>query len=1119
MNDATRASLEAGPMPAFLDRQQLDAIIQTVPGGARNVKDIYPLAPLQEGLLFHRLLDERNDRYVLSILFELDSQTRACWLIDALQAVMDRHDVLRTAIVWEGLPRPVQVVYRQATLTVEEIVLDRGRDVVEQLRERMSPRYHALDLRRAPLLQLKLAADSQQTQWYALLLVHHVICDHESLNAVVAEALAGLEGQNQELPQRAAYRDYVTQALQKPWGQDTETFFRGKLGDVDEPTAPFGLMNVRGDGGQIQEAQQRLDSMLAHRVRRQARQLKVSAARLFHAAWALVIARTSGRDDPVFGTVLAARQKGAAGQRMLGMAVNTLPLRLHLRDVTARDLVEQTHREIGELLQHGQAPLTLVQRSSGVPGTAPLFTALLNFRHNDPDAKTGAVGVRVLARGEAWTNYPITLIVDDLGDDFVLTAQTDRPIDPNRLIRYVSTAMQSLLDALDQAPQTRALALPVLPESEWQQLRAFNSSIECAPQAMIHQLFEEQVRRTPRATAVICEGRTLTYAELNARANQLAHLLRTKGVGPDRLVGICVDRSLEMVVGLLGILKAGGAYVPLDPTYPADRSQYMLTDAAVGVLLSQQQLLAALPATQAEVITLDEGWSVIARQPSDNIDAESLQLKPHHLAYVIYTSGSTGRPKGVLVEHRNVTRLFAATSRQFKFNESDVWTLFHSYAFDFSVWELWGALLHGGRLVIVPHLVARSPQEFYRLMCDQCVTVLNQTPSAFVQLIEAQLRSNRQHSLRVVIFGGEALELQTLQPWVQRNGAEKTQLVNMYGITETTVHVTYRLLTAEEIESQRGRVIGEPLADLQVYVLNDHGQPAPIGVPGEMYVGGDGVARGYLNRPELTKERFVRNPFSSDTDARLYKTGDLGRWRADGALEYLGRNDHQVKIRGFRIELGEIEAHLARHEQVKEAAVIAREDAAGEKSLVAYVVARHADGVSVEILRTHLKATLPEYMVPSAFVLLERLPLTSNGKLDRRALPAPDLAAYASRDYEAPQGEVEEIVAGIWKQLLQVDRVGRTDDFFALGGHSLLAIQAVARTESLLSMEIPIKLLFDFSTVEQLSSQVSDLRRSRVIGRIAQGGDGMQELLDRVAAMSESQAQEWLRQLDMEGQR
>ena len=1067
-----------------LKPEHIERIVQAVPGGVTNIQDIYPLAPLQEGLLFHHLLEEGGDAYIRTMLFSLSTRQKLEAFIGALQDVVDRHDILRTAVLWESLPRPVQVVYRKVALPVEEIVLDPDYDPIGQLEERMRPGRQRLDLRQAPLLRVQIAADARSGQWYALLQTHHLVCDNGSIDILFSEVIAHFEGRAWELPESVPYRNHVAQVVAHAQTQDAEAFFRNKLGGVDEPTAPFGLLDVYGDGSQIEEARQALEPELARRVRLQARRLSVSAAALFHTAWALVIARTSGRDDVMYGTVLLGRLLGSAGaQRILGMFINTLPLRLQLQGVTTKELVEQTQRELIELLSHEQAALAIARRCSSIVGPAPLFSALLNYRHSVPDRGTGwssETGVKLLA-SQGRTNYPIMLSVDDSDEGFQLTAHTDVRIDPHRMVGYVSTALQSLVEALEQAPQTPALALSILPGSERQEvIEQFNATQVEYPQKLIHELFEEQVQRTPQAVAVVYEGQSLTYAELNARANQLGRYLRKKGIGADALVGLCVERSLEMVVGLLGILKAGGAYVPLDPHYPAERLAYMLSDAAPAVLLTQGKLREDLLQSSAEVIALDEQWAEIAVEEVAEPAILSSAACPHHLAYIIYTSGSTGEPKGVMVEHRNVTRLFAATEEHFGFNDQDVWTLFHSVAFDFSVWELWGALLYGGRVVMVPYLTARSPQEFYRLVCSERVTVLNQTPSAFVQLIDAQEKVlQERHFLRVVIFGGEALELRALRPWVQRNGAEETQLVNMYGITETTVHVTYRRLLRDEIESEQGSPIGKPIPDLRTYLLDRHQQPVPIGVIGELYVGGAGVARGYLNRPDLTVQRFMKDPFSQGRDARMYRTGDLGRWRTDGTIEYLGRNDSQVKIRGFRIELGEIEAQLLRHPQLKEAVVLARGDVPGEKRLVAYFIAQDPIAARIDLraeaLRAHLMVMLPEYMVPSAFVMLERFPLTPNGKLDWRALPAPGFDAYSSRQYEAPQGKIEEVLATVWSDLLRIARVGRNDDFFELGGHSLLGIKLIDRLLESLKIRAPIVTIFRYPTIREMAGLIETL--------------------------------------------
>jgi amino acid adenylation domain-containing protein len=1060
-----------------LEQEHIDRIAEEVPGGVANIQDICPLAPLQEGMLFHHLLDQRAaDTYVLPTLLYVSSRETLDELIAALQAVIEGHDVLRTAVLWEQLPRPVQVVCRNMKLRVDEVSLQTTLKTRRQIEDWMGSARQRLDLRQAPLLRLQVAQDPEGDGWYALLRFHHIVCDHVTVEILTAELVAILKGRAPPEPDAVPYRNHVARMLTRARERDPAAFFRDMLSEVSEPTAPFGILEVHGDGTQVLEATRALAPELGTWLRTQALQNGVSAATLFHAAWALVVASLSGRDDVVFGTMLMGRFQGSLGERALGLFINTLPLRIRLQGVNANELVEHTRDALVGLLAHEHASLAEARRCSSIAGSAPLFTALFNYRHIvlNPDAEWDSTpGIRSLGWQER-TNYPITMSVDDLGVGFSLTAQTDRRIDPRRLLEQLSTALSSLVEALEHAPRTPALALRVLPDTERRAvIEEFNPVRQYRQEQLIQELFEAQVRLHPQAIAVTYEGESISYGELNSRANQLAWHLRERGVGSDQLVGLCVERSLEMVVGLLGILKAGGAYLPLDPSYPAERLAYILGDAAPSVVLTQEHLKGRLPQSAAEVMTIDTDWEVIGRHATRNPALRPQGMSSESLAYVIYTSGSTGNPKGVMIEHRNVVRLFAATESWFGFGSQDVWTLFHSFAFDFSVWELWGALLYGGRVVIVPQLTARSSQEFYRLLCREGVTVLNQTPSAFAQLIQAQGQCQElEHVLRVVIFGGEALEFRTLRPWVQRNGAEQPQLVNMYGITETTVHVTYRQLSKEEVESERGSIIGRPIPDLKTYILDQRGDPAPIGVVGEIYVGGAGVARGYLNRPQLTRERFVPDPFSSEANARMYKTGDLGRWRADGTMEYLGRNDEQVKIRGFRIELGEIEAQLVRHGEVKEAVVLAREDEPGDKRLVGYVIATQGVAApSAESLREHLRAVLPEYMVPSAFVVLEAFPLTPNGKLDRRGLPAPDLSSYTSREYEAPRGEIEEILAGIWGDLLHLERVGRHDNFFELGGHSLLIVQMMERLRRM-GLSTEVRRVFESPTLSDLAGQL-----------------------------------------------
>jgi amino acid adenylation domain-containing protein len=639
-------------------------------------------------------------------------------------------------------------------------------------------------------------------------------------------------------------------------------------------------------------------------------------------------------------------------------------------------------------------------------------------------------------------------------------------------IKRMLEHFETLLESISHNPDLPISRLSILTNAERAKvLEQCNHKPRVFPQDLcLHQLFEQQAANTPQAVALSHEGQAITYQELNRRANRLASYLQKLGVGPETRVAIGLERSLEMVLGILAILKAGGAYVPLDLALPKERLSFMLSDAETHLLLTQEQALSELPEFAGAIVSLDRDRDCIERESEKNPSSNVTSENP---AYVIYTSGSTGKPKGVLVTHANVVRLFAATDQWFDFGTADVWTLFHSYAFDFSVWELWGALIHGGRLVIVPYWISRDPEAFYDLLCRERVTVLNQTPSAFRQLIGAEQSAEGQPdmALRLIIFGGEAVDLQSLDPWFARRGDEWPRLINMYGITETTVHVTYRRLRGADLHEERGSVVGWPIPDLQVYVLDQELQPAPFGIPGELYVGGDGLARGYLNRPGLTAERFIPNPFDASAGSRLYRTGDKARRLPDGDLEYLGRVDQQVKIRGHRIELGEIEAALNGHEHVQEAVVVLRKEPAADQRLIAYVSLRQ--DLTIEELREYVQTRLPDYMVPSAFVKLDHLPLTNNGKVDRRALPDPDPNRPALESaYVAPRTPVEEILAAVWANVLAVEKVGIHDNFFALGGDSIRSVNIIALARDR-GLEISIQQLFRHQTIAALAKVVS----------------------------------------------
>jgi amino acid adenylation domain-containing protein len=1093
-----------------------------------------PLSSAQQRLWFIDRAEGGGAAYHIPLALRLSGSLNRDALQAALDALVARHEVLRTTFrLVDGAPVQVIAGERRFALDFADLVdYPEAHREAEGLRHACSELNATFDLSVGPLIRGRLLRLSSE-EHVLLITMHHVISDGWSLGVLMSElgALydAELEGRSDSLaPLPIQYADYAR--WQRQWLADAPVHEQLKYWMKHLGGAPA-LLELPTDrprpavrtyqGASVPVS---LETDLAAGVISMSQRFDLTLAMTLHTAWSILLAKLSGHADVLVGVPVANRRR-AELEGMIGLFVNTVVVRHRLEDdpTVAEALLRAKHAMWGAYA-HQDLPFEQVvdalqpERSLSYNPVFQVMFAFQNVPSRTLQLHDLTVVEQEIPATSAQFDLLLTLQPKAGGICGTLNYASDL-FDRSTIERWVGY-FKCLLTAMVRQPSLQISRLSIMDDQErWRILNEFTGGRpQASEQTLIHPLFESQAQRSPHAVAVTCEGLSYTYAELNARANRLARYLRNKGVGPDQLVAICFERSLDMIVALVATLKAGGGYLPLDPSYPKERLEYMLRDAGPRLVLTQQRLVQELPTGVVEAIALDGVWESIESLSADNLDPKQIGVRSEHLAYVIYTSGSTGRPKGVMVEHRNVTRLFSATNDWFHFSERDVWTLFHSIAFDFSVWELWGALLYGGRVVVVPSLTARSPRDFYKLLCQERVTVLNQTPSAFTQLIDIQARSVDEHSLRLVIFGGEALDPRKLQPWVQANGADAPELVNMYGITETTVHVTYQLLTADEIASQSGSAIGKPIPDLKVYLLDRHRQPVPIGVAGEIHVCGAGVARGYLNREELTAERFIRDPFAVDPSARMYKSGDLARWRADGTLDYLGRNDHQVKIRGFRIELAEIEAQLLRHEAVKEVAVIARGGASGEKRLVAYLVLHDADTAhDVEMFREHLRQVLPDYMVPSAFVVLPRLPLTSNGKLDRGALPEPTLRAYASRQHEAPRGEFEQALADIWQSVLNIERVGREDSFFRLGGSSLTAMQMQARVQAALEMEIPMRLLFESPTLRELSARIEAMKQRRLLEEIARMGDDARLLLEQVASMRPSEVSERLHELTSEG--
>jgi amino acid adenylation domain-containing protein len=1003
----------------------------------------------------------------------------------ALHLLVRRHESLRTTFgLVDGRPR--QRVHAAPLGGVEFVDVSTGRDPLARARE--LARAHAarpFDLERGPLLRVTLVRLAPDR--HALLFnMHHIVSDDWSMGVLVNEFVRLHDrlaaGEEPGLPAlRMQYRDYAAwqNALLAGDGMaGHRTYwnerFRGEVPVLQLPT-DHPRPAVKTYAGRTRTFS--VAAEITRGLHELARREHATLFMVLTAAVDVLLARLSGQRDLVIGTPIAGRNHPDL-EDQIGFYINTLPLRTEVDpDATFATLLAAVKRTTTEAYEHQAYPFDRLVDDLALARDVtrtPLFDVVVVMQNVDPYA-LALDGVTVKPFIEDFGGSKFDLQFNFEERDGVLRGSivfnTDLFAD-DRVARMIAQ-LTMLLESITGDPRCAVGRLALLPAEEWRRVvEEFQGPLVRAERgATLVSWFEGQVRRSPGAVAVGCEGERLTYAELNGRANRLAARLRRLGVGPEERVGMYFERSLELVVAIVGILKAGGAYVPFDPVYPAERIAFMVADAQPRVLLTQagheafcRGLLAGSPGTVLQTV---EDATLAGESPED----PAAGVQPDHAAYIIYTSGSTGQPKGCIVPHHQVVRLFTATQAWYRFGSSEVWTLFHSYAFDFSVWELWGALLYGGRLVVVPQATSRSPEAFLELLETERVTVLNQTPSAFRQLMAADETRSGALALRYVIFGGEALDLASLAPWWERHGDVQPQLVNMYGITETTVHVTYRPLSRADLTAGAS-LIGRPIPDLRLYVLDGALQPVPIGVVGEIHVGGAGVARGYLNRPELTAQRFVPDRFSGEPGALLYRSGDLARWRANGELEYLGRADHQVKIRGFRIELGEIEAALAAHPAVRSALVLLREDRSGDRRLAGYVVLRETGTLSVTELREHVRTRVPDYMVPAALAILERFPLTPNGKIDRRALPAPDALATTTAAIEPPRDDLEATIARIWCEALGIERVGREDSFFDLGGHSLLVVQVHKRLREALARELSVVDLFKHATIRALAEHL-----------------------------------------------
>jgi amino acid adenylation domain-containing protein len=1070
-----------------------------------------PLSFAQERVWFLDQLEPGNPAYNVVRAFRLTGQLDLGILEACLDEIVRRHDALRTTFSILG-GQPIQIIAPVSRPERCRQSQDRFWSLsLVDLGTLPEPEQHArvqlllakesqqrFDLAQGPLLRFTLLRLAEE-EHVLLLVIHHIVSDGWSIGvffrelAALYEAfLTGKPSPLSELPiQYVDYalwqRNWLTGAVLKAQLAYWEQQLCGASPVLELPTdrARPPIQTYRGARCPVV-----LPKALCDGLKALSQEEGATLFMTLLAAFNALLYRYTGQEDITVGSPIANRNQMEV-QDLIGFFVNTLALRTDLSgNPTFQELLARVRKVTLEGYAHQDLPferLVVELQPERSPGYSPLFQVMLVLQNTPaPTLQFSHLTLKPLEVDSGTSKFDLTLILEEREGELNGSLEYNTDLFDEVTIERLIEHYRTLLEAIAANAVRRVSELPLLTRGERRQvLLEWNETRTDYPQdKCLHELFEAQVERTPEAAALAFDSEQLTYRELNRRANQLAHYLQRLGVGPEVLVGVYMERSLEMIIALYGILKAGGAYVPLDPEYPADRVAFMLQDTQVPMLLTQERLVAGLPEHGAEVLCLDSEWATVAGESHDNPMSGTTA---ENLAYVIYTSGSTGRPKGAMNTHRGICNRLLWMQDAYRLTEADGVLQKTPFSFDVSVWEFFWPLLVGARLVVARPGGHRDSGYLVRTIVEQGITTIHCVPS-MLQLFLEDKDVQACRSLQRVICSGEALPHELQERFFERLGAE---LHNLYGPTEAAVDVTY--WHCQRQSELKTVPIGRPVANTQMYILDRSMQPVPIGVAGELHIGGVQVARGYLNRPELTAEKFIPDPFSGDPQARLYKTGDLVRYLPDGNIEFLGRLDFQIKIRGFRIELGEIEAVLGQHPAVREAVVVAREDAPRDKRLVAYVIPELQSSPSRSELCDYLRRKLPEYMVPAAFVQLEALPLTPNGKIDRRSLPAPEWEGQSEAVYVAPEKGLERTIAGIWCELLQVDRVGIDDSFFDLGGHSLLILQAHHRLSEVTDSELSITDMFRFPTIRALTQYLSQ-----------DGGDGdqitSQDSVDRAKA-------------------
>ncbi|MBD2665598.1 amino acid adenylation domain protein [Richelia sinica FACHB-800] len=1035
-----------------------------------------PLSFAQQRLWFLSQLETNSSAYNIPAVVRLTGQLNINALSQSCQEIIRRHEILRTNfIVADG--SPIQVIGKDNKFIFPVIDLqiladnDKQREVQNlAILEAQKPFDLEKDaLLRATVLQLS------STEYVVLLTMHHIVSDGWSIGILIKELTALYtafsQGEPSPLPELPIqYADFAIWQRQWLQGDVLQTqlnywqqILAGELPILELPT-DYSRPAIQSNNGATKHFQ--LSKSLTEKLKDLSQQEGVTLFMTLLAAFKVLLYRYTQQKDIIVGTPIANRNR-AEIEGLIGFFVNTLVLRTNLdHNPSFRELLQQVKQVTLGAYAHQDLPFeTLVETIQ--PGRdlshSPLFQVMFVLQNTPAeDIELPELNLEILKAEKHTTKFDLTLSLTEteVGLKGDLEYNTDI-FNADRITRMIGH-FQVLLEGIVNNPQQHLSELPLLTTSEQHQLLIeWNNTETDYPQNQcIHQLFEAQVEKTPDAVAVVFENEQLTYWELNAKANQLAQYLQKLGVGPEVLVGICVKRSLEMIIGLLAILKAGGVYLPLDPNYPTQRLAFMLEDAQIKILLTQAQLLEILPFHQAKVICIDKDWEIISQENRNNLKN---QVSPTNNAYTLYTSGSTGKPKAVVIEHRNTLALLNWARQVFTSQDLTGVLASTSICFDLSVFELFLPLSWGGKVILIENIL-----HLPSFPTAKEVTFINTVPSAIAELLKID---GIPASVHTINLAGEALSLKLVQQLYQKTSAKN--VFNLYGPSEDTTYSTFSLVKVEaELVT-----IGRPISNTQAYILDAHLQPVPIGIPGELYIDGAGLARCYLNRPELTAEKFIPNPFSKKVGARLYKTGDLVRYLLDGNIEFIGRIDHQIKIRGFRIEIGEIEAAIHQHPEVREAVVLVRGDIADDKRLVAYIVTYFCE-ISVRELRDFLKAKLPEYMIPSAFVVLEKFPLTPNGKIDRRILPAPDTIQNSEENSSLALTPVQELLSGIWAAILGIKQVGIHDNFFELGGHSLLATRVISQIRKAFKIDLQLRCLFASPTIKELAKEIENTKKA-----------------------------------------